>query len=125
MQLDGFDRPPDVLGMTAVRHHAVWLSLVLGVPPTAVAQAGLADGAPDSMPVRWTDVGARCVTPAPNPYDAPVARAACRVAGVTSLGAGDGREWYVVRYRRELVVRDSGLTDTLPLDELVLVGRAP
>jgi hypothetical protein len=44
---------------------------------------------------------------------------------LTSLGSGGGRDWHVVRYLRELIVRDTTWGDTLSLDELVLAGRVP
>jgi hypothetical protein len=112
--------------MNRPRRVVTWLAAILAPAPAAWAQEppGVIGGR-DSLRLPWADVTTRCVTPAPNPYTTPASRSACRVEHVTSLGAGEGRTWHVVRYLRELIVRDSAFTDTMPLDELVLVGRAP
>jgi hypothetical protein len=99
--------------------------LALAAPARAQDAGEIADGARDSLRVAWADLAARCVTPVANPYVTPVRRSDCRVASVTPLGSGDGRDWHVVRYLRELVVQDTAWADTMPIDELVLAGHAP
>jgi len=127
MQLDGFSVPADVCGMITLRHRVAFAVafLALAAPARAQDPGNLADGARDSLRVTWADLTSRCVTPVANPYVTPVRRSECRVASVTPLGRGDGRDWHVVRYLRELIVQDTAWADTMPLDELVLAGRAP
>jgi hypothetical protein len=117
----------NIAGMSARRPAAVWTALILAAAPGARAQqaGGLADGARDSLRLPWADVTTRCVTPGPTPYATPASGSACRVESVTALGAGQGRDWHLVRHVGELIVRDSAFTDTMPFDQLVLVGHAP
>jgi len=127
MQLDGLAVPADVSGMVSRRRGAAFAVALLALAAPARAQdAGdIANGARDSLRVAWADLAARCVTPVASPYVTPVRRSGCQVASVTPLGSGDGRDWHVVRYLRELIVQDTAWADTLPLDELLLAGHAP
>jgi hypothetical protein len=127
MQLDGVAISADVCGMVTLRHHVEFaLALLATAAPARAQDTGkLAEGTRDSLRVTWADLTSRCVTPVVNPYVTPVRRSDCRVASVTPLGSGDGRDWHVVRYLRELIVQDTAWADTMPLDELVLAGRAP
>jgi hypothetical protein len=99
--------------------------LALAAPARAQDAGEIANGARDSLRAAWANLATRCVTPEANPYATPVRRSGCRVTSVTPLGSGDGRDWHVVRYLRELIVQDTAWADTLPLDELLLAGHAP
>lgn len=106
-------------------------SLVLGVALATAASATaqqpreIRAGFRDTLTAAWADLLTRCVTPVDLATTASITRAVCQVRGATSLGSEGGTEWSVVRYLREVIVADTAWADTMPLDELVLVGRAP
>jgi hypothetical protein len=100
-------------------------SLGLASPALAQERGQIAEGGPDSARVGWSDATTRCVPAVATSYVTLVRHSDCTVEGVTALGVANGREWHVVRYLRELIVADSVWADTMPLDEMVLVSRAP
>jgi len=109
--------------MTDARVLAV---LVAGtIVPGAAAQRpyAVADGFADSVRVAWTTATTRCVTPLRTGFAIPAADSSCRVVGVTSLGSTGDLDWRLARYRRRVILADTGFADTMDLDELVLLAR--
>jgi hypothetical protein len=106
------------------RYLLVAAGLVIPVAMSAQGPHEIADGFRDPIVAPWSDLTGRCATAVRNPYVFPITRSVCRVVNLTPLGSVGGSEWSVVRYLREVIVTDTAVADTMPIDEFVLLSRA-